>query len=93
VLYSQLKSYESKVDNILTKATALSINLNIDGVPIVSRSDTHPSHSQTTRILLGCAYRVTYVTRVLQMLETSRNAFAFADTVEYAIFAQVPVIA
>ena len=38
---SQLKS---KVGHILAKAAALRFNLNIDGVPIVSRSHTHPSH-------------------------------------------------
>ena len=45
---SQLKS---KVDNILVKATALRINLYIDGAPIGSRAHTHPSHSQTSRLL------------------------------------------
>ncbi len=30
--------------------------------------------------------RVTYVARVLQMLEASRNASRFEDTIEYAIF-------
>jgi len=39
---SQIKS---KVDNILTKAAALRITLNIDGESIVSKSHTHPSHS------------------------------------------------
>ncbi len=46
--YSQL---QSKVGNILTKTTALRINLNIDGAPIASRAHTHPSHSQTSRLL------------------------------------------
>jgi len=46
--YSQLKS---KVGDILPKAAALCINLNIDGVPIASRSCTDPSHSQTSRLL------------------------------------------
>ena len=45
---SQLKS---KVGNILAKATALRIVLNIDGTPIVSRSHTHPSHTQNSRLL------------------------------------------
>ncbi len=45
---SQLKS---KVDNILAKATALRFNLYIDGAPIGSRAHTHPSHSQTSRLL------------------------------------------
>jgi hypothetical protein len=46
--FSQLKS---KVGNILAKATALRINLYIDGAPIGSRAHTHPSHSQTSRLL------------------------------------------
>jgi hypothetical protein len=36
---SQIKT---KVGNILVKTEALRINLNIDGVPIVSKSHTHP---------------------------------------------------
>ncbi len=48
VFSSQLKS---KVGQILAKAAALRINLNIDGAPIASRSHTHPSHSQTSRLL------------------------------------------
>ncbi len=45
---SQLKS---KIGNILDKVAAIRIILNIDGVPVASRSHTHPSHSQTSRIL------------------------------------------
>jgi hypothetical protein len=41
---SQLKS---KCGNILAKSAVLRIILNIDGAPVVSRSHTHPSHSQT----------------------------------------------
>ena len=40
-----------RVGNILAKAAALRINLNIDGAPLASRSHTHPSHSQTSRLL------------------------------------------
>jgi hypothetical protein len=43
---------KSRVGNILAKASALRINLNTDGSPIVSKSHTHPSHSQTSRFLL-----------------------------------------
>ncbi len=43
--------FRSKVGNILTKAENLRINLNIDGATIASRSHTHPSHSQTSRLL------------------------------------------
>jgi hypothetical protein len=45
---AQLKA---KVDSTLAKAAALRINLNIDGAPITSRTHTHPSHSQTSRLL------------------------------------------
>ena len=45
---SQLKT---KVGSTLAKAAALRINLNIDGAPITSRTHTHPSYSQTSRLL------------------------------------------
>jgi hypothetical protein len=45
---SQLKS---KVGNILAKSEALRITLNIHDTTITSRSHTHPSHSQTSRLL------------------------------------------
>ena len=45
---SQLKI---KVGNILAKAAALRITLNVDGAPVAFRSHTHPSHSQTARLL------------------------------------------
>jgi len=48
VFSSHLKS---KVVNILAKAAALRITLNIDGVTIASKSHTHQSHSQTSRLL------------------------------------------
>jgi hypothetical protein len=38
----------SKVDNILTKTTGLRITLNIDGSPVVSKSHTHPSDTETS---------------------------------------------
>ncbi len=45
---SQLKS---KGNHILTKDVALWINLNINGTPMTSRSHTHPSHTQNSRLL------------------------------------------
>jgi hypothetical protein len=42
---------KSKSGNLLAKATALRINLNLDGSPIASKSHSHPSHSQTSRLL------------------------------------------
>jgi hypothetical protein len=42
---------KSKVGLTLAKAAASRINLNLDGAPIASKSHTHPSHSQTSRLL------------------------------------------
>ena len=42
---------KSRVGSVLAKAAALRINLNLDGTPITSASHTHPSHSQTSRLL------------------------------------------
>jgi hypothetical protein len=36
---------------MLATAAALRITLNLDGAPIVSQTHTHPSHSQTSRLL------------------------------------------
>jgi hypothetical protein len=41
---------KSRVGNILAKASVSRINLNLDGAPITSKSHTHPSHSQTSRL-------------------------------------------
>jgi len=38
----------------LVKASVLRIILNIDGVSVTSRSHSHPSHSQTSRLLTSC---------------------------------------
>ena len=46
-----LSQFKAKVDSTLAKAAALRVNLNIDGAPITSRSHTHPSHSQASRLL------------------------------------------
>ena len=42
---------KAKCGNILAKASAFRVNLNLDGAPIASNSHTHPSHSQTSRLL------------------------------------------
>ncbi len=46
-----LHQLKGKVDLSLAKAAVLRINLNLDGPPIASKSHTHPSHSQTSRLL------------------------------------------
>ena len=43
----------SKVGSTLAKAEALRVNLNVDGAPITSRTHTHPSHSETFRLLIS----------------------------------------
>ncbi len=48
VFSSQLKS---KCGNGLPEVATLRIILNIDGAPVSSRSHTHPSHSETSRLL------------------------------------------
>ncbi len=40
-----------QIGNILAKVETLRITLNIDGAPFASRSHTHPSNSQTSRLL------------------------------------------
>ena len=62
---SQLKS---KVGNILAKAAALRITLNIDGAPIASKSHTHPSHSQTSRLLTSSLSLGVLVPRATQCM-------------------------
>ena len=47
VFSSQLKE---KVGSTLVKAADLRVNLNLDGAPITSKSHTHPSHSQSSRL-------------------------------------------
>jgi hypothetical protein len=44
---------KSKYGLILAKTTASRINLNLDGAPITSQSHTHPSYSQTYRLLIS----------------------------------------
>jgi hypothetical protein len=46
-----LATLKAKVGSTLAKAAALRVNLNVDGVPITSKTHTHPSHSQKSRLL------------------------------------------
>ncbi len=47
----QNKQQQQQQGHILAKAEALRITLNVDGAPVASRSHTHPSHSETARLL------------------------------------------
>ena len=46
-----LVQFREKVGSTLAKAAALRVNLNIDGATITSRTHTHPSHLETSRLL------------------------------------------
>jgi uncharacterized membrane protein YjgN (DUF898 family) len=46
-----MSTLEIRVGLTLVKETVLRINLNIDGTPITSRTHTHTSHSETSRLL------------------------------------------
>ncbi len=46
-----LTQIKTKVGSTLGKTADIRVNLNIDGAPITSRSHTHPSHSQVSRLL------------------------------------------
>ncbi len=46
-----LNQLKSKCELLLAKAVVLRVTLNLDGAPIASNSHTHPSHSQTSRLL------------------------------------------
>ena len=49
---------KSKVGLALGKTTVLRITLNLDGVSIISRTHTYPSHSQTSRLLTSSSLGV-----------------------------------
>ena len=59
---------KSRVGNILDKSTALRITLNLDGVSMTSKSHTHPSHSQTSRLLTSSLSLGVSVPRVTQCM-------------------------
>ena len=65
---AQLKA---KVGSTLAKAVALRTNLNIDGAPITSRTHTHPSHSQTSRLLTSSLSLGVPVPRATQCMRGS----------------------
>ncbi len=56
---------KGKVDLALAKTVTLRINLNLDGVPIASKAHTHPSHSETSRLLTSSLSRQLYVLRLI----------------------------
>ena len=59
---------KSRVGNILVKSAALRITLNLDGAPITFKSHTHPSHSQSSRLLTSSLSLGVPVPRVTQCM-------------------------
>jgi hypothetical protein len=51
VFSSDSSHLKTRVGLTLDKAVVLRISINLDGDPITSKSHTHPSHSQTSRLL------------------------------------------
>jgi hypothetical protein len=62
----------TKVGGILPKDEALRVNLNIDGAPITSRTHTHPSHSQASRLLTCLCLEVFQFPDQLSVCEACR---------------------
>jgi hypothetical protein len=59
---------KSKVGLTLSKTVSLRITLILDGPPIISRTHTHPSHSQTSRLLTSSLSLGVPVPRVTQCM-------------------------
>jgi hypothetical protein len=57
-----------RVGNILAKAADLRVTLNLDGVPITSKSHTHLTHSQSSRLLTSSLSLGVPVPRVTQCM-------------------------
>ncbi len=49
--FLQLQEFSLSKPMAVAKAESLRITLNLDGSTIISKSHTHPSHSQTSRLL------------------------------------------
>ena len=62
---------KSKVRLPLAKSAVLHININLDGAPIESKSHTHPSHSQTSRLLTSSLSLGTPVPRPTQCVRVA----------------------
>jgi hypothetical protein len=59
---------KAKTGSILVKASFLRFILNIDGSPIISKSHTHPSHSQASLLLTSSLFLGVPVPRATQCM-------------------------
>ncbi len=74
---SQIKT---KTVSILGKVSPLCLILNIDGSPIISKSHTHPSHSQTSRVLTSSLSLGVPVPHVTQCQRHTFFILVYQDT-------------
>jgi hypothetical protein len=60
--------FKAKTGSILAKSSVLCLILNIDGSPIISKSHTHPSHSETSHLLTSSLSLGVLVPRATQCM-------------------------
>ncbi len=70
---------KSKVGLDLAREAVLRITLNLDGAPIISRTHTHPSHSQTSRLLTSSLSLGVPVPRATQCIDSSTLVFSLSS--------------
>ena len=75
---SQLKA---KVGSSLAKTAAMCVNLNIDGAPITSRSHTHPSHSQASRLLTSSLSLGVPVPRTMECIDYESTGVCHSNSI------------
>ena len=80
-----LAQLKSRVGQTLAKAAALRITLNLDGAPITSTTHTHPSHSQTSRLLTSSLSLGVPVPRATQCMCESAPFTNFAMKAIYGM--------
>jgi hypothetical protein len=62
-----------KDGNTLSKTVVLRVNLNVDGVGITSKTHTHPSHSETSRLLTSSSSLGVKVPQATQCIRCIRD--------------------
>ncbi len=76
---------KNRVDLTLTKTLELRVNLNIDGEFITSKSHTHPSHSQTPRLLTSSLSLGVPVHRQVSVSKSSLKTHEVADCIPCSV--------
>ena len=82
---SDFCSFRLSVGNNLVKSESSRITLNLDGTPITSKSHTHPSHSQSSRLLTSSLSLGVPVPRSTQCIYVRRVNSFFTLTIPLLI--------